>query len=81
MRAKTKTQRTTNVAFALAEGLVLGLVCLSCITGMFLCGGVLIAMLHDPAPVIMLACLFCAGTMVTVGEVLKPVKRRRTRKA
>ena len=75
-----KTQRNTNVAFAALEGLVLSIVCLSCIIGMFLCGGVIFVMLHDPMPVIVLACLFTAGTMVTVGEVMKPVKRRRARK-
>ena len=79
--ANSKAHRNTNVAMAAVEGLVLSVVCLSCIVGMFLCGGVIFAMLHDPLPVLVLACLFCAGTMVTVGEVMKPVKRRRARKA
>jgi hypothetical protein len=40
-----------------------------------MCGGVLLASLDDPVPVIVLACLFCAGTMVSAGEVMKPPKR------
>ena len=60
----------------LIENATLIIVCLGCILGFFMCSAVLIAMLHDPVQVIVLACLFAAGTMVTASEVMKPAKRR-----
>lgn len=41
-----------------------------------MCGGVLLASLNDPVPVVTLAYLFAAGTMVSAGEVMKPAKRK-----
>lgn len=57
------------------ESLTMSIVCVCCVAGFFMCGGVLLASLDDPVPVIVLACLFCAGTMVSAGEVMKPTKR------
>jgi len=72
----THSHGSTDTAFALIENFVLILMCLGCILGVFLCVGVMIAMLDNLVPVITLACLFCAGTMVTASEVLKPKRGR-----
>ena len=62
--------------FKVLENATLLIICLCCIGGVFMCGAVLLASLHDPVPIIILACLFAAGTMVTAGELTKPGKRR-----
>lgn len=72
----THSHGSADKAFVLIENFVLILMCLGCILGVFLCVGVMIAMLDNLVPVVTLACLFCAGTMVTAGEVMKPKRRR-----
>lgn len=72
----THSHGSADTAFALIENFVLILMCLGCILGVFLCVGVMVAMLDNLVPVITLACLFCAGTMVTASEVMKPKRRR-----
>lgn len=71
----THSNGSADTAFALIENFVLILMCLGCILGVFLCVGVMIAMLDNLVPVVTLACLFCAGTMVTASEVMKPKGR------
>ncbi|NKB43575.1 MAG: hypothetical protein GKS03_04775 [Alphaproteobacteria bacterium] len=71
-----KPDGTSQAVCSWIESLTMGVVCVSCVTGFFMCGGVLLASLDDPVPVIVLACLFSAGTMVSAGEVMKPAKRK-----
>ncbi len=74
--AKNKEpQGTSHTLCTWLESLTMSIVCVCCVVGFFMCGGVLLASLDDPVPVIVLACLFCAGTMVSAGEVMKPPKR------
>ena len=63
--------------FKMLENVTLLIICICCIGGVFMCGAVLLASLHDPVPIVILACLFTAGTMVTASELTKPGKRRR----
>lgn len=59
------------------EGSLWVIVAVICSVGMFLCGGVLVAMLDNPVPVIALACVFAAGCIVSVRELIGPPKPRR----
>ncbi|MBT4740884.1 MAG: hypothetical protein HOH20_11130 [Rhodospirillaceae bacterium] len=76
--SKTRKQEPRGASQAVCswiESLTMAVICICCVIGFFMCGGVLLASLDDPVPVIVLACLFCAGTMVSAGEVMKPPKR------
>lgn len=77
MRTKRKQepQGASQTMCKWLESVTMSIVCLCCVIGFFMCGGVLLASLDDPVPVVVLACLFCAGTMVSAGEVMKPPKR------
>jgi hypothetical protein len=76
MAYKTQNSTAGSLFFKLLENATLLIVCLCCIGGVFMCGAVLLASLHDPVPIIILACLFAAGTMVSASELTKPLKRR-----
>lgn len=75
MRTAEKQSHSGDTFCSWLMSLTMSIVCVCCVTGFFMCGGVLLASLDDPVPVIVLACLFCAGTMVSAGEVMKPPKR------
>ncbi|MEQ8734348.1 MAG: hypothetical protein RIC29_05455 [Rhodospirillaceae bacterium] len=76
MAYKAKPARASSLLFKTLENLTLLVVCICCVGGVFLCGAVLLASLHDPVPIIILACLFAAGTMVSASELTKPLKKR-----
>lgn len=74
-KKKSKPDGASQTMCKWLESVTMSIVCVCCVMGFFMCGGVLLASLDDPVPVIVLACLFCAGTMVSAGEVMKSPKR------
>lgn len=73
-KKKSEPQGASQLVCRWLESLTMSIVCVCCVIGFFMCGGVLLASLNDPVPVIVLGCLFAAGTMVSAGEVMKPGK-------